>query len=32
LSSKTAGTTFKWDDATPASAPQSDRGASFGRA
>ena len=32
LSSKTAGTTFKFDDATPTAAPQSDRGASFGRA
>ena len=32
LSSKTAGSTFKWDDATPTAAPQSDKGASFGRA
>ena len=32
LSSKTAGTTFKWDDATPTAAPESDKGASFGRA
>lgn len=31
-SSKTAGTTFKWDDATPTKAPESDKGASFGRA
>ena len=30
LSSKTAGTTFKWDDATPTAAPKADRGASFG--
>lgn len=31
-SSKTAGTTFKFDDATPTAAPESDKGASFGRA
>lgn len=32
LSSKTAGTTFRWDDATPTKTPESDKGASFGRA
>ena len=32
LSSKTAGTTFKFEDSTPTAAPQSDKGASFGRA
>ena len=32
LSSKTAGTTFKFDDATPTAAPSSDKGASFGKA
>ena len=32
LSKKTAGSTFNWDDSTPTAAPQSDKGASFGRA
>lgn len=31
-SSKTRGTTFSFDDATPTAAPQSDKGASFGKA
>lgn len=30
-SSKTAGTTFKWDDAAPTALPTSDKGASFGK-
>lgn len=31
-SNKTAGSTFKWDDATPNTLPESDKGASFGKA
>lgn len=31
-SSKTRGTTYSFDDATPTKAPESDKGASFGRA
>ena len=31
LSSKTAGTTFKFEDSTPTAAPAADKGASFGR-
>lgn len=31
-SNKTRGTTFNFDDAAPTAAPQSDKGASFGRA
>lgn len=32
LSSKTSGTTFKFDDSTPTAAPESDKGANFGKA
>ena len=31
-SSKTRGTTFSFDDSTPTKAPESDKGASFGKA